>query len=96
MIRGHLLKWAGPPPSDGKTGSEPVDLRVTFESGVEEEATTHLEMENCGTTAIYYSWKVHTCITLPTIKICYIIYLEILVVKKIMPNQAFSRSLIQE
>ena len=59
MIRGHLLKWAGLPQPDGRTGSEPVDLRVTFESGVEEAATTHLEMENCGTTAIYYSWKVH-------------------------------------
>ena len=60
-IRGHLLKWEGPPKPDlksGPTGSEPVDLRVTFESGVEDEVTSHLEMENCGTTAIYYSWKV--------------------------------------
>ena len=59
MIRGHLLEWEGPPQPDGPTGSEPVDLRVTFESGVEEEVTSHLEMENCGTTAIYYSWMVH-------------------------------------
>jgi len=37
---------------------EPVDLRVIFESAVGEMTTSHLEMENCGTTAIYYSWQV--------------------------------------
>ena len=61
-IRGHLLKWEGPPKHDfqtSQTGSEPVDFRLTFESGVEEEVTSCLPMENCGTTAIYYSWKVY-------------------------------------
>ena len=57
-IRGHLLKWEGAPSPDLENNSEPVDLRVTFESGVEEEITSHLAMENSGTTAIYFSWQV--------------------------------------
>ena len=57
-IRGHLLKWDGAPKPDLQTGYEPVDFRLTFESGVEEEVTSCLPMENCGTTAIYFSWTV--------------------------------------
>jgi len=70
-IGGELLKWEGPPAGlngskvhsgrqEGRRGHdlEPVDLRVIFESAVGEMTTSHLEMENCGTTAIYYSWQV--------------------------------------
>ena len=63
-IGGHLLKWEGPPKPDlesSLTALEPIDLRVTFESGVEEMTTSHIAMENSGTTALYYSWKVHIC-----------------------------------
>lgn len=62
MIRGHLLKWEGAPSSPGvKNNVEPVDLRVTFESEVDEQVTSHLSMENIGTTAIYFSWEVCSC-----------------------------------
>ena len=60
-IRDHLLKWEGAPKphvQTSQTRSEPVEFRLMFESGVEEEVTSCLPMENCGTTAIYYSWKV--------------------------------------
>ena len=63
-IREQLFKWEGVPTHDsqtGQTGSKPVDFRVAFESGVEEEVTSCLLMANCGTTVIYYSWKVYTC-----------------------------------
>ena len=62
-IRDHLLKWEGAPKphvQTSQTRSEPVEFRLMFESGVEEEVTSCLPMENCGTTAIYYSWKVYT------------------------------------
>ena len=61
-IRDHLLKWEGAPKphvQTSQTRSEPVEFRLMFESGVEEEVTSCLPMENCGTTAIYYSWKVY-------------------------------------
>ena len=58
-VDGHLLKWEGPPRPGSKSSLEPVDVRVTFESGVEEEVTSYLTMENSGTSSIYYSWKVN-------------------------------------
>lgn len=60
-VEGHLLKWEGPPRPGSKSSLEPLDVRVTFESGVEEEVTSCLTMENSGTSAIYYSWKVNIC-----------------------------------
>ena len=54
-IRNHLLKWEGAP--SGETSSELVHFRVLFEAGIE-EVTSCLDMQNSGTTAIYYSWKV--------------------------------------
>ncbi|CAI8052491.1 MYCBP-associated protein, partial [Geodia barretti] len=57
-IRDHLLKWEKSHVQTSQTRSEPVEFRLMFESGVEEEEVTScLPMENCGTTAIYYSWK---------------------------------------
>ncbi len=52
-LAGQLLQWEEP----GGRG-EGVCERVVLESGVGEMATTHLAMENTGTTAIYYSWQV--------------------------------------
>ena len=36
----------------------PVDARVVFEAGIDELTTSFMEMENFGTTAVYYSWHV--------------------------------------
>ena len=58
-IRDHLLKWEKSHVQTSQTRLEPVEFRLMFESGVEEEVTSCLPMENCGTTAIYYSWKVY-------------------------------------
>ena len=55
-IGGHLLKWEGRPKTNSSLA--PIDLRVNFESAVEDMTTSHLQMENSGTTAVYYSWKV--------------------------------------
>ena len=38
--------------------SSPIDFRVTFESDTGAVTTSHLELENCGTAAVYYSWQV--------------------------------------
>ena len=68
-VGGHMLKWEGPPSEgEGHTAKEgerewnpsrqPLDIRVLFEAGVGEKATSHLLMENCGTAAVYYSWQV--------------------------------------
>lgn len=36
----------------------PIQLRVNFEAKPDEMTTSVLEMENCGTAAVYYSWQV--------------------------------------
>ena len=56
IIGEHLLKWEGPP--GPRQSAEFVDLRVTFECGVEEVVTSDLPMENAGSTSLYYCWKV--------------------------------------
>ena len=43
---------------DFERRQKPLELRVTFESNTQEMSTSHLEMENCGTAAVYYSWQV--------------------------------------
>lgn len=40
---------------------QPIELRVNFEGKPNNMATSFLEMENCGTAAVYYSWQVCTC-----------------------------------
>ena len=54
----QLLQWEGPPTAKAQN---PLEVRVLFESSVGERITSHLDMENCGTTAIYYSWQVCYC-----------------------------------
>ena len=39
---------------------QPTELRVNFEGKPKKMTTSYLEMENCGTTAVYYSWQVCT------------------------------------
>ena len=56
MIGERLLKWEGPP--GPRQSAEFTDLRVTFECGVEEVVTSDLPLENTGSTALYYCWKV--------------------------------------
>ncbi len=36
----------------------PMKCRVLLECSAGEIATSHLRMENCGKTAMYYSWEV--------------------------------------
>ena len=37
---------------------QPIELRVNFESKPNKTTTSFLEMENCGTAAVYFSWQV--------------------------------------
>lgn len=41
---------------------QPVELRVNFEGKPNTVVSSFLEMENCGTAAVYFSWQVSTCI----------------------------------
>lgn len=52
-LAGQLLRWEEP----GGEG-EGLCERVLLESEVGEMSTSHLDMENTGTTAIYYAWQV--------------------------------------
>ena len=56
-VGGRLLRWEGPPCSTSDA-SEPLELRVVFESNTGDISTAHLDLENCGTAAVYYSWLV--------------------------------------
>ena len=38
----------------------PLELRVNFQGKPNEMTSSLLEMENCGTAAVYYSWQVYT------------------------------------
>ena len=54
-----LVKWEGLPDTQGdQPCGEPLEFRVLLEAGLGEMTTSHLQLENCGTTAIYYSWQV--------------------------------------
>lgn len=39
---------------------QPIELRVNFDGKPNEMTSSFLEMENCGTAAVYYSWQVST------------------------------------
>lgn len=55
----HLLKWAGEGGgSSVSLGNGGLSLRIIFDTGIQEPSLSHVNMENCGTVAIYYSWKV--------------------------------------
>ena len=41
---------------------QPIELRVNFEGKPNDMTSSFLEMENCGTAAVYYSWQVYTYI----------------------------------
>ncbi|XP_078360257.1 MYCBP-associated protein-like [Oculina patagonica] len=54
-IGGHTAQWNGP--RTGSNGQLGVDSRVIFEANVGDRVTSHLNICNDGTTAIYFSWK---------------------------------------
>ncbi|XP_078360278.1 MYCBP-associated protein-like [Oculina patagonica] len=54
-IGGHTAQWNGP--RTGGNGQAGVDSRVIFEANVGDRVTSHLNICNDGTTAIYFSWK---------------------------------------
>ncbi|KAL5516236.1 hypothetical protein EMCRGX_G001519 [Ephydatia muelleri] len=56
-IGAHLVKWEGPPDTTLQQAQDPLEFRVLLEAGLDEMATSHLRLENCGTTAVYYSWQ---------------------------------------
>ena len=53
---------------------QPTELRVNFEGKPNKMASSFLEMENCGTAAVYYSWQVSICMC-----ICTYIYLVVII-----------------
>ena len=56
-IGGHTAQWNGRS-SQGVAGQVGVACRVIFEANVGDRVTSHLNICNDGTTAIYFSWKV--------------------------------------
>ncbi len=68
-LNNKLLKWEGgetrtSSASQGTNGSytddnDIINIRVLFETGVKQPATSILQFQNVGTTSIYYNWKVH-------------------------------------
>ena len=68
QFAGQPVRWTGD--SYSFQGQMGVEARVSFETYAAHRTTSHLEIVNDGTTAIYYDWKVH--LTLPFIcAICY-------------------------
>lgn len=53
-IGGQTAQWNGP----GVSGQVGVACRVIFDANVGDRITSHLDICNDGTTAIYFSWKV--------------------------------------
>lgn len=56
QFNGQLLQWSGD--SFSNKGKVATDARITFEASTGFRVTSILEIENLGTTAIYYNWKV--------------------------------------
>ena len=55
------LFWRG----DGLAEQERVEVRVNLQSDAGIVTTSYLNMENCGTTAVYFSWEVGVCVLFP-------------------------------
>lgn len=55
-IGGHTAQWNGP--RSGGSEKAGVACRVIFDSSVGDRVTSHLNICNDGTTAVYFSWKV--------------------------------------
>ncbi len=53
LFSGTPARWTGD--VDGHVG---IEARVTFEAFAGQRVTSHLEVANDGTTAIYYDWRV--------------------------------------
>ena len=56
-ISGHTAQWNGSR-EQRVPGQVGVASRVIFEANVGDRVTSHLNICNDGTTAIYFSWKV--------------------------------------
>ena len=56
MIAGHSAAWNGS--TNNRVGETGVSCRVVLESKVKERVVSILEVQNNGTAAVYYSWKV--------------------------------------
>ena len=48
----------------------PIDFRVCLESETGVRVTSHVELENCGTAAVYYSWQVSPVLYLKAVYQC--------------------------
>ena len=57
-IGGHTAQWNGLRGQGVTAGQVGVACRVVFEANVGDRVTSHLNICNDGTTAIYFSWKV--------------------------------------
>ena len=61
QMNGRLLKWEET--SDTFEENERrVEMRVLFEAEVQESHKSEIILENCGTVAINFSWKVSTTV----------------------------------
>ena len=69
-LNGQLLKWEGDEVAEGSLS--PINLKLLFEEEVNSTSQANVEMENCGTAAIYYSWKV--CVHLVMCILCMYIH----------------------
>ncbi|XP_033896507.3 MYCBP-associated protein-like [Acipenser ruthenus] len=52
---GQPAQWIGT--TDSHKGEVGIAARLTFEAFVDDRATSHLDVTNDGSTAVYYSWK---------------------------------------
>lgn len=61
QMNGKLLKWeeTSGTSEENERGDE---IRVLFEAEVQESCKSEIILENCGTVAINFSWKVSTTV----------------------------------
>ena len=60
MVACRSAAWNGS--TSNRIGSIGLSCRVLLEAKVKERVVSHLDVQNNGTAAIYYSWKVKTFI----------------------------------
>ena len=58
LFSGQPARWTGD--SHSFNDQVGIEARVTFEAFAAHRVTSHLEIVNDGTTAMYYDWKVCT------------------------------------
>ena len=62
QVNGRLLKWEETL-GTFEENERGVEIRVLFEAEVQESCKSEILLENCGTVAINFSWKVSTSVT---------------------------------